>query len=76
MLYSFKNPKSYYLNNEKATKSICKISILFKFSSFPDNMPLTPSWERIKVPSIEFFLNSLKILFFKISGDLISKNLY
>tara|TARA_Y200000002_G_C22634347_1_gene643959 strand:- start:376 stop:1332 length:957 start_codon:yes stop_codon:yes gene_type:complete len=26
VLYSFKNPKSYYLNNEKATKSLCKIS--------------------------------------------------
>ena len=34
VLYSFKNPKSYYLNNEKATKSICKISKKFNIKKF------------------------------------------
>ncbi len=34
VLYSFKNPKSYYLNNEKATKSICKISKKYNIKKF------------------------------------------
>jgi len=34
VLYSFKNPKSYYLNNEKATRSICKISKKFSIKKF------------------------------------------
>ncbi len=34
VLYSFKNPKSYYLNNEKATKSLCKISKKYKIKKF------------------------------------------
>lgn len=34
VLYSFKNPKSYYLNNETATKSLCKISKKYKIKKF------------------------------------------
>lgn len=34
VLYSFKNPKSYLINNEKATRSICKISKKYKIKKF------------------------------------------
>ena len=34
VLYSFKNPKSYKLNNELATKNICQITKEFKIKKF------------------------------------------
>ena len=34
VLYSFKNPNSYYVNNVKATKIICKISKKYKVIKF------------------------------------------
>ena len=65
--------KTYYINKFGIAQSCNKKLItLFKFCSFPDNIPLTPSWERIKVPSIEFFLNSLIIA---ISFENLSYNL-
>ena len=34
VLYSFKNPKSYYVNNTNATKTLCKICKDFKIKKF------------------------------------------
>ncbi len=34
VLYSFKNPKSYKLNNVVATKNICKLSLKYKVKKF------------------------------------------
>ena len=60
VLYSFKNPKSYYLNNVKATKAICDVSKKNFVKKFIFGSSSSIYGDQKKYPIKEYFLPNPK----------------